>query len=297
MSNFKNYILKAQGEKTNINISGFINENFSKYIAKFAGYVLNEDINYFISDSGKIHIEYDTGDNKKATEIIDKSTISDLYDHLVTQNNIKDEGFKLNGKEIKNLDDFKNKIKDSKKIPENEDINSLIILKNKNNPFFHITSSPINSAVKQSFINFFIAKRVLGMDKIILEHKDNFNEIILNAFKKENKFFFHRKKFDEPIVIGDIIADKAIENLATSAVLDKNVLEKIKIIFNDKKENLKKLIEKEKNHLKLRELEVQEESITDFINKYLAKIKNEKGIIEIKFYTEPLVAATGTPKT
>ena len=303
MSNFKNYILKVQGKTVNIDINGFINENFSKYIAKFAGYVFNEDINYKITDSGNINIEYDTGDNQKVSEIISNiSSIKDLYDHITIENGIKEEGFKINGKEIKNLDDFKTKIKSSKNIPEDQDIDDINVLKNGNSPFFHITSSPINSRVKRDFIDFFITKRANDIDKIILKNKDNFNKIILDTFEKENKFFFNRKKLNEPITIGDIIASGATENLATCASIDKQALEEIKNIFNNEKKELLDLIKIEenktkKNHRLISDLNSKQGAIQDFINECLVKIKNEKGIVEIKLYTEPPVIVTGTPKT
>jgi hypothetical protein len=297
MSNFKNYILKAKGKKTNINISGFINENFSKYIAKFAGYVFNEDINYRIGDSGNINIEYDTGDNKKTIEPISgingDSSIKDLYEHILKFYSVGTEGFILNSKTITSVEEFENKIKEIK----GEEIKSVRELDISPTPFFHITAIGIDDETKKRFNDFFIKTTRLHEYIFSKDNVNKMNEIITTTFNKEkkngNKFFFHRVGLDGPVIFDKELkksADNACANLATSIFFDEsdnnknktvNILnliieemgKKIKVIENkkDKAQNDKQ---------KIRDLNTEIEIITEFKKDLSKEIK--KGILEIK---------------
>lgn len=130
MSNFKNYILKAQGEVANIDISGFINENFSKYIAKFAVYVFNEDITYKIQNDNII-ISYDDYEKPLEQKTLSNFTVEKFYKFLLKTHNTEEFEIKNHSnddvktiKSIKDFIDFFNKDR-NEKIDDSSPISAL----------------------------------------------------------------------------------------------------------------------------------------------------------------------------
>lgn len=267
MSNFKNYILKAQGETANIDISGFINENFSRYLKQIS--IIEEDLKFIVSTDKKIKFEIDnqTIDLESSEELTIKNFFNRIEEYI---NKEKIQNIKFQDKSIDkasfNLGFFIEKIK---KITHYKNISENTIIAEKLQGFvFNLTSTP--SAEKNNLT----ANALINLKDIKTFNVEKFID-----FLKEN---------GESSSINDATA----ENIFGTEFINKKLVPYVQnnfFINNDKFELFLEKISK----LCGSTSEKNKKSITDEFK----NAKENQGIWELKITFGPVTGTLGVPKT
>lgn len=232
---------------------------FEQYLYKIieTQNIFNEDINYSKIDNS-IVLSLDLVGRKRGEDTLESiETIEDLYKQIISFNGVT--SFKLEDTNISSYDNFKNKLEELKNI-KNITLNDLgpgLFLKIKSE-----AALERNKSLKDFFLN--------------LKDISKKNYSILLGILKFINIDLSIPEVNETNIFGDKTFEKISLKL-TPYLLEENKANHLKTIINSNATlsgNLKK-------------------QLTENIDEF----RNIKGEVDAKFYTEPSVIVTGTPKT